>query len=383
MSSEMILNSMGYIDEELIADCDELRKNYYPRKIHYGKWISVAACLLIVSAIGIMFMLKPVDTDNIKLSGIGWWRYKNPITFTERPEREQVVVIPTGTPEPTVTTTIAPTDVPVATVQSTEIPPEPTETGTDWEEKCTMFLAMMEPEYGKGICVLKGSNATSSNNNENSLMENYSEEFFIENSVWTFEFSYNNGRYIARKSSIIKDDINQYMGDVNVDIYETNLANIRYTKTLPMYSINNISTDAAIAIKISEDEYYLFLNNKCKIEDLVDYINSYDLRDRVTMNNIGYLNSDCTEYVDIERIPDSTTIWDILLSVDATNSFIYNVDRDEEICIEVDSDFYGFYDMAIYINNNGNINIRFFGQSYLYNIGEEGFKQIYNLLKEQ
>ena len=89
------------------------------------------------------------------------------------------------------------------------------------------------------------------------------------------------------------------------------------------------------------------------------------------------------EFEDIRNVVDSSVKWDTLANVETDAEFIYNnkAEEHDKICVLTDSEFYGFYDMPIYFYDNGNVSFLYFGHSYIFNIGEEGYKEIYNLVR--
>lgn len=384
MNADHIINAIGSIDEELIDGCDRLRSSYKFKSGVYIKWISVAASLILVGLVAAYFMLKPEGVKKTKQAS----NVKEPIIHTEIPEDKQVAVKPSDTPQ----ATVEPTAVPKSTVCPTEVLHEPTaqptenvseptvSPETDWEDRCTMFLARLEPETGKGFKIQTGNNATSE---MNSATTGYTDEFFINNSEWKFEFYLNNGLYAAQASVLTEVAIDQYLGEANVNIYEIALSDLSFTKALPIYSIKFTNSDAAVAIK-AEEHYYLFRNVRYDADNLSEFIASYNLKNTVDIKQSGWYDKskDKLEYADIKEVTAPTVFWDTLLSIEECADFIEMENTAvAELCVIADSKFYGFYDMPIYFYENGNVIFRFFGQSYLYNIGEEGYKLIYDLTR--
>ncbi len=94
----------------------------------------------------------------------------------------------------------------------------------------------------------------------------------------------------------------------------------QYTQTGKIYSIRNISTDCAVAVKIGEEStYYVYVNSDYAPQTLGDFINDLDLRSTLIFGN-AY--KDTYEFTDTSSSHtrrtyedfDDSIIWDMLLS---------------------------------------------------------------------
>ena len=94
----------------------------------------------------------------------------------------------------------------------------------------------------------------------------------------------------------------------------------QYTQTGKIYSIRNISTDCAVAVKIGEEStYYVYVNSDYTPLTLGDFINDLDLKSTLVF---GKAYKDTYEFTDTSSSHtrrtyedfDDSIIWDMLLS---------------------------------------------------------------------
>lgn len=388
MKAEAIINAMGNIDEAFIDDCNKLRREYSFGSRTYGKWIAVAACLVIIAAAGMVFISinghRPGKNPSSEYVNIP---YGSQTPYTEQLQENIVAVKPTDTPVPTAQATplptaratLLPTETPVITAGPTEIVPTATEESKDWGETGISFLAMMEPDYGDGY---KEDGILNRPACDGAAI-NPTYEYILRNSEWSYDFYLGEGLYKARASALSKEDIGQYIGEADVNINEENVLKTTFTKRLPMYSVKGLNSDIFVAIKISEEEYYLFRNVRYGSAGISEFITDYDLRNKVVIKTSALKSAGGADYTDERAVDDAEAIWDALANAEHQQEFISDIDSEscERICFVTDSEFYGFYNMPITIYENGNVCIIYFRHSYQFNIGEEGYKQIYDLTR--
>lgn len=372
MSAEAVINAIGNIDEELINSCDELRSSYVPKPISYGKWISIAACLLLVSAAGLTYMLNIPEMSYVELSGNEWWKHKNPITYTERPEKEQVAIRPTDTPEPTEAPTLLPTEAPIETGESQiEINKEPMEEEINWKQ----YIAGLTTEKGGGADEHPG---TRSETVDISIVP--SGKFIGSAGQWVYSIIFGGSEYIARSSKLLGEDIGACLGEYSLSGYEE-ITDALFTDTAFVYEIKNVSTEAALAVEV-EGNYYVFINKYYTSHSLLEFIEDFNLMNNTVITELVTFNEADGSVSGRYNVQDGMDVWNILIKNESYTIDYKSLEDKSDINMGISSYIYGFSDMSVALYDEGYIYFYLLGVGQAYYIGEDAVNDIKNMLAE-
>lgn len=136
-----------------------------------------------------------------------------------------------------------------------------------------------------------------------------------------------------------KEDIGANIQDTELNICERRLKYYDFSKNVSLYSINNISSESALAINIGSDECCLLVNT--------DYASS-------SFDNLGNVTN-------IRAITDDNFIWEILLKNTSMVAETNISDLTLAINIMVDSNYYYFYDISFSIYEESYIYFQYLG----------------------
>ena len=358
MSAEVIINAIGDIDEELINDCNELRSKYSFKSRPYVRWLSMAAGLVLVSFIGVFAMLKPAEINPVSLSGSEWWHQKNPIIFTERPEKEQVAV----KPEPTVLSTATPIST---SVPQTEVTTAPVEEEINWMQ----YIAGLESERGLGAEASPGTilDETSANIVPGG-------EFIGYAGNWTYEVIFGGTSYIARDSNLTNSDIGGVLGDYTLSAYES-ITDVLFSGPATIYAINNVATDAAIAVKVGEN-YYVLINQYYSANSFSEFIADFNLIFATELNEIALFRETDGTLIGKCSISNSPDIWNTLHKNVSYPVDVNSLGHISDINISMSSNLYSFYNISFALYNEGHIYFDILGLRQAFYIGEDVVHEI-------
>lgn len=384
MLSEIILEAIGGINDDFINEYAELKASSKDKKIILRKWLVMAACLAIVIIAAIFGFRISNHNPDVMLTGRNLRKPEYSLDFTSQPTITKEPVIATIAPTviPSEISTVAPTENVVLT-ENPEITetlyPEITETPVqqerDWQSEWTYFIAHLDSEQGKGVMSHPDDKVSVTNRTDSEI--DYSDEYFMENSQWLFKLSLNNSIYIARKSEISKNDIGAYIQDADLNICERRLKYYDFYESVSLYSLNNISPKAALAISIGADEYCLLVNTDYTSGSFNEFVRDFNLLNTTDLKELACFDNQ-GNVIDVRNVSDDNLIWETLLknTLSVTETDLSGFES--AINISVDSRYYSFYDISFSIYEEGYIYFNILGNKLCFTIDAENVINLLN-----
>ena len=167
------------------------------------------------------------------------------------------------------------------------------------------------------------------------------------------------------------------------DIYEDKT----YTVDAKVYSIKNINSECAVAVKIGdEDVYYVFVNVWYTPKTLGDFMTDIDIKNTVSF---GKAYIDIYEYNELSTSHttiiyadfDDDVIWDMLDGVKDAEFTEYNKPYDR-IGVETNLPLLGYKNISFCITPDGYIITNILSTQKCFYIGEDKFDKFDNYLKD-
>lgn len=409
MKSENISDAIGLLDEEILSSYNNLKLKQ--RRNIYIKWIAVAACICILVITAFYIGLKPVQKDSPTYIIDRHELFRNDISFvpdvtessskpisdTPMPTHTPIVTeTPTSTGEPIVEAikSLENTISEYSYFQDTVEPPASTMDSSQnndivmdseywyrrWKNDWPYFLSAMKEIRGKGVLYSPLYKVETSNVNSDGTID--SEEEFIRNSSWQFSVLFENCLYSTAKTSVSKSDIINCLGIFLLNAQEEKVADLNYCKEVKVYKIKGIATNIAIAIELSEEEYYMFYNTKYEAKNFSTFLRRYNIINTSDIKQIAIFDNGNPEAnVAIYDVDNDSDIWELLLSSRfgckwSLNSNCPEGDADIHLCL--DNELYKNYDFTISLYREGYVYIRWFDKICVYLIDEKVVEDIYN-----
>lgn len=169
----------------------------------------------------------------------------------------------------------------------------------------------------------------------------------------------NGAEYSTMNTVISEDYIGSFVTDSAVTGYDI-YSDKTYSVASEAYSIKNISTDCAVAVKIGdENAYYVYVNVWYEPDTLGDFITDLDLKNTVVFRK-AYI--DKYEYTKLttehtQRVYadfDDSAIWDMLADVSEAENTEYNQPYDR-ISVETDLPVLGYKNISFAVTPDGYI----------------------------
>lgn len=169
----------------------------------------------------------------------------------------------------------------------------------------------------------------------------------------------NGVEYSTMNTVISEDYIGSFVTDSAVTGYDI-YSDKTYSVASETYSIKNISTDCAVAVKIGdENAYYVYVNVWYEPDTLGDFITDLDLKNTVVFRK-AYI--DKYEYTKLstehtQRVYadfDDSVIWDMLADVSEAENTEYNQPYDR-ISVETDLPVLGYKNISFAVTPDGYI----------------------------
>lgn len=379
MISEILMDAIGNIGDEYIDEYVNLRSGYKNKRTNLNRiWIVVSAACVCLVVIATAYVIK--SSNNNPETELTHNHTDSPHYVVEVTDEPIYAVTKEPTMVPKVNPTNIPTNKPTETItenpsvivtsepdtfneQVTEAPIE-----KDWQSEWTYFIAHLDSEQGKGVTAHPDEKIYEKYNSN--AKPHYADEYFIENSLWDFKLNLNGGLYIAHQSKIAKENIGAYLQDVELNICERRLKYYNFNETISVFSINNISTNAAVAISIGPDEYCLFVNLNYKPNSFNEFVSSFNLIQAVDLKEMAYFD-ELGNVTSVNGISDDTYIWNILLENATSIAEADTSNLNSVINMSVDSDFYSFYDVSFSIYNEGYMYFNILGNRICFTIDSD------------
>lgn len=194
-------------------------------------------------------------------------------------------------------------------------------------------------------------------------------------------------RYTSRKTKISADMLLDKIGNYTAN--GTDMINdVKYTKNAEVYSVKNISSECAVAVKLEGmEEYYVYVNPYYHPETLGEFIDDLNLKEQLSFGTVTYNYSEIkgNTYID-ERVEfttvDDEVIWQKLLG----DTKLKNIKSDDihyggaTINISVNVDLLGYENIGIWITNDGYMHTNILDSAKVFNIGKEKVTEVTDYL---
>ncbi len=192
--------------------------------------------------------------------------------------------------------------------------------------------------------------------------------------------------YSTTAAEISEENILSFLSGTEMTGYDIYTDTV-YTVNAEIYSVESISTDCAVAIKIDGGEkYYVYINSWYEPETLGDFIRDLDLKNTVSFrkayideynlfeNGSGHKQ---TVYADF----DDSVIWNMLEDVLSAKNVEYNHPYDR-IGVETDLSVLGYKNVSFSITPDGYIITNILGTQKCFFVGTEKFTEFDRYLKD-
>lgn len=409
MKSENISDAIGLLDEEILSSYNNLKLKQ--RRNIYIKWIAVAACICILVITAFYIGLKPVQKDSPTYIIDRHELFRNDISFvpdvtessskpisdTPMPTHTPIVTeTPTSTGEPIVEAikplenTISEysyfqntVEQPVSTMgpsQNSDIVMDSVYWYKRWENDWTYFLSIMKERRGNGVFYSPLHKVEASSVDSEGTID--SEDDFIRKSSWQFSVLFEKDLYSAAKTSVSKKDIVNCLGIYLLNAHEQKITDLDFCKEVKIYKIKGIPIDIAIAVKLSDEEYYMFYNTNYEAKNFSTFLRDYNLINTSDIKQIAIFdNENPTSASTVYDVDNDSAIWELLLSGRYGCKWNLDLKRPEDeadIHLCLDNELYKNYDFTISLYREGYVYIRWFDKICVYLIDEKVVEDIYN-----
>ena len=180
--------------------------------------------------------------------------------------------------------------------------------------------------------------------------------------------------YASQRTEIAAENIGSFLSDAvmsGYDIYEDKT----YTTDAKVYSVKNISTDCAVAVKIgNESVYYVYINVWYTPETLSDLIDAIDMKNTVSFGKAykNYTDYDKNEHVSVVFADfDDSIVWNMILSDTGIKNIEYDRFKDMLISVSVDIPLLGYKNISLGVTKDGYIVTNIMSTQKCFFIGEE------------
>lgn len=180
--------------------------------------------------------------------------------------------------------------------------------------------------------------------------------------------------YASQRTEIAAENIGSFLSDAvmsGYDIYEDKT----YTINAKIYSLKNISTDCAVAVKIGdEDKYYVYINVWYTPETLGDLIDDIDMKNTVSFGKAykDYTDYDKKEFVSVVFADfDDSIVWNMILSDTGIKNIEYDRFKEMLISVSVDIPLLGYKNISLGVTKDGYIVTNIMSTQKCFFIGTE------------
>ncbi|MBQ6898502.1 MAG: hypothetical protein IJN70_05915 [Clostridia bacterium] len=180
--------------------------------------------------------------------------------------------------------------------------------------------------------------------------------------------------YASQRTEIAAENIESFISDAvmsGYDIYEDKT----YTINAKVYSVKNISTDCAVAVKIGDESvYYVYVNVWYTPETLGDLIDAIDMKNTASFGKAykNYTDYDKGEHINvIFADSDDSIVWNMILSDTSVKNIEYDRFKDMLISVSVDIPLLGYKNISLGVTKDGYIVTNIMSTQKCFFIGTE------------
>ena len=180
--------------------------------------------------------------------------------------------------------------------------------------------------------------------------------------------------YASQRTEIAAENIGSFISDAvmsGYDIYEDKT----YTINAKVYSVKNISTDCAVAVKIGDESvYYVYINVWYTPETLGDLIDAIDMKNTAFFGKAykNYTDYDKNEHISVVFADfDDSIVWNMILSDTSIKNIEYDRFQDMLISLSVDIPLLGYKNISLGVSKDGYIVTNIMSTQKCFFIGTE------------
>ena len=180
--------------------------------------------------------------------------------------------------------------------------------------------------------------------------------------------------YASQRTEIAAENIGKFISDTvmsGYDIYEDKT----YTTVAKVYSVKNISTECAVAVRIGNEEvYYVYINVWYTPETLGDLIDAIDMKNTVSFGKAykDYTDYDKKEFVSVVFADfDDSIVWNMLLTDTEVKNIEYDRFKEMLISVSVDIPLLGYKNISLGVTKDGYIVTNIMSTQKCFFIGTE------------
>ncbi|MBR3767035.1 MAG: hypothetical protein IKL10_02210 [Clostridia bacterium] len=189
--------------------------------------------------------------------------------------------------------------------------------------------------------------------------------------------------YSTQNYEITEDNVLSFLADAEMsgyDIYEDKT----YTINAKVYSIKNINSECAVAVKIGdENKYYVYVNVWYVPETLQELIDALNLRETLSFGKAYADRIENNEQTDIIYADfDDSIVWDMILDDTTVKNIAYDRFYEKIVGISVDIPLLGYKNISLGVTKDGYIITNILGTQKCFFIGAEKAEAFGKYLKE-
>lgn len=189
-------------------------------------------------------------------------------------------------------------------------------------------------------------------------------------SSWWYGLKVGDYLYTQAEVNIQEDYIDDYISESMLKGINRTDYTSRETKAYA-YGISGVAKEAAIAVKIDEQEgYYLFVNTDYRANSLKEFVQAYNLEEYSTLNALAVYdegNAEVFENVDDQRVWETLTFGEEKY----VNYKALYLEYEVAATIEMDAELYGYMDVPIALYDEGYVVIYLGDINGAYYVGPE------------
>lgn len=285
--------------------------------------------------------------------------------FASALDMEYVEPTPIPTPEPTVVPAPGPTD---------EVKPTPTSGAVPEETKKPIGATEEPPTITQTPNTPNPTSSPATNQPEEPIVTVSPDS---KDEAWEYKIKRGTTTYEWKKRNINSVNIGRLLEITTMN--GTSEKGFKKSTTVSVYEINELSSDAAVAVKVNgRNGYYLFTNDTYTPESFKAFVTAYGLRNYLKWDSIAIYEKQI-----LSTNVASNKVWKILNNADGKRVDARTVYSNNTLAgaIAMDIELFGYYDIPVALYKEGYIMFSLFGQTHAYRIGETTVTEILNEYK--
>lgn len=189
------------------------------------------------------------------------------------------------------------------------------------------------------------------------------------------ELIFESKTYYGTISKIDKDKLGGSVGTETLSGQDNYTEEIKHEDGT-IYSIKDIATECAVAIKFNGDnDYYVYRNSDYKLNTLGQLIDDLDLHNNMSFGSVWYdYQKDNGEYATIEFVNlQNPIVWDMLLSDKSTTNVkdFDSMQFNSIMSVSVNIPVLGYENISLSVTDNGYLTTNILDTGKAFYIGED------------